>query len=60
MNYKFKNLVLMGIGTCLMVPFTVVYALAGKLDLISLGALILSGYFFYSDGFDHLRDGKEE
>ena len=50
----------MGIGACLMVPFTVIYALAGKLDLISWGALILSGYLFFSDGFGHLRDGKTE
>ena len=51
---------MIGIGACLMVPFTVIYALAGKLDLISWGALILSGYLFFSDGFDLLRDGSEE
>ena len=60
MNRISKLWFVIGIGACLMVPFTVIYALAGKLDLISWGALILSGYLFFSDGFDLLRDGSEE
>ena len=60
MNYRTKIWGLTVLGTCLIVPFTIIYWRAGSLDFISFGAIMLASYLFYSDAYIHLRDGKEE